>query len=710
MAYSSDKKTESLDQDTLKKLEDNFQSALDHPTWRDWRKHAAKCHDYKENKQWTDAELAELAKRGQPPTVNNQISVTINRMVGQFVRQATRVIYKGRNPQDQPGAEVLSDLFRFIRQSNDLEFEEKDQAEDGFTGGFGVLKASVTYDDTFQPHIEMKCVDSFTVLPDPYSRRYDWNIDANFICEAYWVDPEELKKLHPDKAGAISQIMDSGAGLGQLGDVDRIRRDDWVDDKQHRVRVIEQWYKSKERQAICVFQDGSVLDKDTGELYDPMSGQTATLGKKEVKAAKEQQKYEEFDRIRHTLNMGLFAKGVLLEHKETERRYFPHIPYFVARKKSGEPYSLIHIALEMQDAINKRESKALHLLTTNQAIYEMGAVTDKTEFALEKAKPDGQLEINKGYIERFKLVDNVELAQGQLAMHAQAKEDFRRITGINPDALGEKSEMRSGVGVARKQAMTDVIIAPVFDNFRRTRVIQGRVVLELIQQHYTQPTIFHITDKLDAPKEVALDNETLRAIKQTTYDIIVDEAPDATTRREETVQTLGQILPAILPLGPMWGEIMFDLMDIPDKAEIMKKVEAASQPPPNKPKISLTAQLDALTPPERAAMWIEMGRPEVAEAIMKEMPDSAAETKIRGDVMKEMAKGKSDEMDMQAKQQEHQMDMQGKAFELQAKQQMTQMEIEKKQMELQMEFQKLQMQVAASKEMGNGKKGTENRV
>ena len=221
MAYSSDKKTESLDQDTLKKLEDNFQSALDHPTWRDWRKHAAKCHDYKENKQWTDAELAELAKRGQPPTVNNQISVTINRMVGQFVRQATRVIYKGRNPQDQPGAEVLSDLFRFIRQSNDLEFEEKDQAEDGFTGGFGVLKASVTYDDTFQPHIEMKCVDSFTVLPDPYSRRYDWNIDANFICEAYWVDPEELKKLHPDKAGAISQIMDSGAGLGQLGDVDR---------------------------------------------------------------------------------------------------------------------------------------------------------------------------------------------------------------------------------------------------------------------------------------------------------------------------------------------------------------------------------------------------------------------------------------------------------------------------------------------------------
>lgn len=705
MAYSAKQKKsdDETNAELLKKLEDNFQSSLDHPTWQDWRKHAAKCHRYKENEQWTPAELAELEKRGQPPTVNNQISVTINRMVGQFVRQNTRVVYKGRNPEDQPAAEVLSDLFRFIRQSNDLEYEEKDQAEDGFTGGFGVLKADVTYDDGFQPRIEMKCVDSFMVLPDPYSRRYDWNIDANYINEAIWVDADDLGEMYPSKKSEISRLMTGNAELGQLGEVDRIKRENWIDLKQRRVRVIEQWYKIKKRQSLCIFQNGAVLDKETNELRDPMSGQTVELSKTQIKALKETEKYEEFDRVRHTLNMGLFCKGVLLEHKETERIYFPYIPYFVARKKSGEPYSLILIALEMQDAINKRESKALDLVTKNQAIYEQGAVTDPVAFALEKAKPDGQMEINKGYMERFTLVNNLELAQGQLAMHAQAKDDFRRITGINPDAMGEKSEMRSGVGVARKQAMTDVIIAPVFDNFRRTRVIQGRVVLELIQQHFTQPLTFYITDNLKAPKEVALDSQTLAAIKQRTYDIIVDEAPDATTRREETLQSLGQVLPAILPFGPMWAEIMFDLVDIPDKDEIKKKVQAASQPPPNKPKIAISAQLDALTPPERAAMWIEMGAPQVAEAVMKEMPNTSAETKVQGDIMKEQAKNQNDGGKAQLEREKHQMEMQSKAFDVQAKQQMTQMEIEKKQMELEMEFQKLSMQIAASREMGNGK-------
>jgi hypothetical protein len=494
--------------------------------------------------------------------------------------------------------------------------------------------------------------------------------------------------------------------VGQLGEVDRIKRENWVDMERKRVRVIEQWYKTKKRQSICIFESGAALDTETRELHDPASGQTRELTKEEVKLLKKTQKYNEDVRVKHTLNMGLFAKGVLLEHKETDRLYFPFIPYFVARMKSGEPYSLIWIALELQDAINKRESKSLHLLTTNQAIYEQGAVTDPVQFALEKSRPDGQMEINKGYFERFQLHNNLELAQGHLAMHGMSKDDFRRVTGINPDAMGEKSEVRSGVGIARKQAMTDVIIAPIFDNFRRTRVIQGRVVLELIQQHYTQPLTFYITDNLKAAKEVALDSDTLAAIKQRTYDIIVDEAPDATTRREETLQSLGQVLPAILPFGPMWAEIMFDLVDIPDKDEIMKKVQAASQPPPNKPKIAISAQLDALTPPERAAMWIEMGAPEVAQAVMKEMPNTSAETQVQGKIMSEQAKAANDggkQEEMQLEREKHQMEMQSKAFDVQAKQQLTQMEIEKKQMELQMEFAKLSMQVAASKEMANGK-------
>ena len=76
-------------------------------------------------------------------------------------------------------------------------------------------------------------------------------------------------------------------------------------------------------------------------------------------------------------------------------------------------------------------------------------------------------------------------------MHNQAKADYRMVVGVNPDALGERSEVRSGVGIARKQQMTDVVISPIYDNFRRTRQMLAMNVLELIQKFMTK-SIEHI--------------------------------------------------------------------------------------------------------------------------------------------------------------------------------------------------------------------------
>ena len=64
---------------TWQKLDGYFRSALDHPTWSAWRKHARDCFAYKEGDQWTAAEVKELEKRGQPATVNNQVKVTLDR-------------------------------------------------------------------------------------------------------------------------------------------------------------------------------------------------------------------------------------------------------------------------------------------------------------------------------------------------------------------------------------------------------------------------------------------------------------------------------------------------------------------------------------------------------------------------------------------------------------------------------------------------------
>ncbi|HEY4715089.1 MAG TPA: hypothetical protein VIH31_01120, partial [Candidatus Paceibacterota bacterium] len=200
MAYSESKskngKETSSDQELLVQLDEWIRADIEHPTWVSWRENALKCFRYKENDQWTKKELAELEERGQPPTINNQISVTINRLVGQFVKIKTRIGYRGRNqPQDQSVAEALTDTFLYIRQANALEFEEVEMADNGFTGGFGVLETYVEFDDIGQPEIKVRSEDPFSIFPDGWSRRYDWNEDATRISRAKWMDAKDAQAM-----------------------------------------------------------------------------------------------------------------------------------------------------------------------------------------------------------------------------------------------------------------------------------------------------------------------------------------------------------------------------------------------------------------------------------------------------------------------------------------------------------------------------------
>ena len=216
------------DREIAVKLDEMFVEAIDHPTWVSWRENAVKCFKYKEGDQWTTAEKAELAKRNQPDTVNNQVKVTVDRMVGQFVKQRTRIGYRGRNAkQDDPTANTLNDIYLFIKQNKALEFEERDMAEDGFTCGFGVLETYISYDDLFFPEIKIRAEDPFNIHPDPNSRRYNWNEDAEFICRSKWIDVDNAKEMYPAKANDIG-AWTSNNEQGLLGEVDDFKNNNYV--------------------------------------------------------------------------------------------------------------------------------------------------------------------------------------------------------------------------------------------------------------------------------------------------------------------------------------------------------------------------------------------------------------------------------------------------------------------------------------------------
>lgn len=713
MAYSESKskngKEAQSERELLVELDEWVRADIEHPTWVSWRENALKCFQYEENDQWTKIELAELEKRGQPPTVNNQISVTINRLVGQFVKIKTRVGYRGRNaPEDQELADALTDTLLYIRQSNSLEFEEVEMAHNGFTGGFGCLETYVEFDDVGQPEIRVRSEDPFTIFPDSWSRRYDWNQDATRISRAKWMDAKDAQAMWPEKKNQIGELAD-GNVLGLLSDVIGFKNENYVDPKNHRVRPFEVWWKEKIKETICLFNDGSIADLQEMTLKGA-DGQTRPVTKSELKELKRTVDYREIDRLSHKMHCAVFISGILLEHKEVDRKYFPFVPYFAYRKKSGEPYSLIFLALPMQDAINKRESKALALLINNQVIMEENAVADENELAVAKSNPSGILKLRPGYFEKFKLNDNIELAMTQFNMHNQGKVDFRHITGVNPEALGEPSEVRSGVGIARKTAMTDLIIAPLYDNFRRTRILLARNILELVQKYYTEEKLFYITDDLKKVKAISLNKkgpngEVVNDVKQGLYDVVAEDMPDIATLQQEQFQILTQALPAILPFGPFWVKKLIQLSDIRNKDDYIKEIDAQASPPPVDPKINLTVQFDKLPPSERAFYYMKMGSPEMAKVVLQENMPPTQMLDVQADQAQAAADQQNAVLKAKTDAQKTLMDMMAEEMGFKAKREMHKMDLEKKRMDMHTAKVKTALSIVQAKEKGNERKG-----
>lgn len=611
----------------LARLDAYFQSAIDHPSWMAWRENARKCYEYRDGNQWTQAELRELQKRNQPPTVNNQVKVTIDRMVGRFVQSKTRVAYRGRNPEDAGAATVMDEIYRYIAQNNRFEFEERDVFEDGATGGFGCIYASASFDDLLQPEINLRAVDPFEIYPDPWSRRYNWNEDANFICWAKWLHFDEAEQLYPKYARRLAGIANSSYDLLET---DAFRGDDYIDfderGKPRRIRLVECWYKEKTRVKLLITTDdqGQEMIVDSSSLEPAMIKQLMAEGAREIV------------RIVPTMRVAVFSAGILFDDRESPHatEMFPFVPFFVHRQKDGEPYSPIRVALPLQEAINKRESKALHLLNSNQAIFQQGAIRDKAELAEELAKPDGLMEVRR--MGELSIEKNHDIALSQFQMHQQSQNDFRRVTGVNTEALGEPSEIRSGVGIARKQQMADMILSPAFDNFRRTRAILAKLIVEFVGTYYTEPKALLVLDELGQQAQFLLGEDALAAIKVGQYDVVVEEVPDLTTLQQEQTSMLMQNLPGFLQFGPGWATVLIEMSEIKGKDAILQRVQQLTPPQPPEPNYSLNITWDQLTPEEKIAFAGQLNLPALAEAQEEDAQPTTNQSRQETELSREM--------------------------------------------------------------------------
>lgn len=555
----------------LARLKGWFEGAVNSRAYQTWREEARTSWDFYDGTQWSAEEVTALAEHGQGAIVINKIAPKIDNLAGTEVAGRTRITYRSRSGdvQEELAARVLSDLALYVAERGDQALEISTVFRSGLVGGIGWLDIGV--EETHEGvEIFARAEDEFAVVFDPLSRRPDYS-DARFVARERWLSRTEAEALFADKASALESLGNGERGTrwaapqtlarGAKGD-----EVGYYDAQRELYRIVEVQYKEPTKQWRLRLADGRLVatfDKAKLRLKGATVEEVAMVPRVQV---------------------AYFAGDVLLDAKPLGYAHntFTLIPFVYKRQRGdGRPYGLVRAALDPQRELNKRRSKAMHLLNTAQVIADIDAVEDPNTLAREAARPDGIILKRAG--KDLRILRNTDLAVSQVQVMEQAGRDIQDVIGVFDEAIGKQSNATSGVAIQQRQMAGSLNQMFAFDALRMLKKGLGVQVLELVRQYFTQEMVIAITDKLGAGRIIHLNEPVLGPdgkqvrhkdgtpvvlpdLARGNFDVVVEEVRDMNSARELEAAKLEMLMKAGVPVP---AEVLVEVSGVSGKEAIL---------------------------------------------------------------------------------------------------------------------------------------------
>jgi hypothetical protein len=522
----------------------------------DSRDIAEKCRDYYDSNQLSDVERRALKKRKQPEVVINRIKPKMDGLMGMERQNRTTAKAYPRTPKHEKGATASTEGVRYVLDKN---FYPQIRSAcwdnllmEGTAGAEVTVKPMGDGFEIIISHVQWD-----RLIYDPHARKKDFS-DARYKGQYVWLDYDIALERYPD-GEAVLQSMISGSATFD----DKPR---WLDSARKRVRIVElYWMQGGDWQYGCFTGGGflkgpnkSAFKTETGETEDP---------------------YE-------------FAS--------------------LCVSREGVRYGASYQLLDVQDEVNKRRSKALHLMSVRQVMLERGAVEDINKVRQELAKPDGVVEVTPGMV--FELLKTNDMLAAQFNLLQEAKQEIDAVS-YNAAASGKDTNLQSGVALRAREVAGQTEVAPMFDVLKHLDIRIYRKVWNRIKQYWKAPMWIRITDdpsnlrwvglnqpmtKLDQALEQAQAQganpeqlEQLKAqlsqdptasqivdtqndIAALDVDLVLADAPDTVTQQIEDFQTLGEMVKSGFPMPP---KAVIEASPLSNKDRILKMMDEGVQIP-----------------------------------------------------------------------------------------------------------------------------------
>jgi hypothetical protein len=522
------------------------------------RSRAERDIDYYNGKQWTDKEVSELKKRGQPAIAFNLIRNKIDYLQGLERQQRTSPRALPRTPMHEQDSEGVTDALRYVCDDQHYDDTKSRVWADMLKAGWGGVE--ITVEERFNRNAAMATTamtqpDYDVVMTrcawdrmfwDPHSAEDDFS-DATYLGLVIWMDREEASRRYGPEAKAVYDETINATSIGDTYD-DRPRLH-WVDSSgRKRIRVVQVYY----------------IDTD-GEWS-----------------------FAEYTRG------GILRNGPSPWEDEDGKREHPYSWRSSYVDRDNNRYGAVRDLVDPQDEINKRKSKSLHYFTSRQT-YGNQTFGDVAENKKQLQKADGHVDLQGPAVfgQDFGIIPTNDQAQGHME-HMQMSMSVFEVMGPNAAMQGKQEGRQSGRAILAQQQGGQTQMGLLTDALRQMDMEVYRKVWNRIRQFWTGERWIRVTDDQRNLKWVGLnpaqpyDLEQMEnaSVMQTSLadvdiDIILDDAPAVGALMDEQFALLVD-----LKQMDTNGEIPFKALiaaapNLRAKADLLKAITERESQPPN---------------------------------------------------------------------------------------------------------------------------------
>ncbi len=527
------------------------------------RRFSERDREYYDNQQWTKAELEALRKRGQPALTINYIQRKVDFLRGLERRMRSDPKAFPRTPQEEQLADAATDALRFVADQNDFDEVRSRVYENLLIEGYGGADVVVVERPDGQIDVAITYVPWDRIIYDPHSREPDFS-DARYVGIVIWMDRSEALARWPDAQDIIEATLQTASSSDTYDD--RPKNAMWSDNRRTRIRVVQMQYVDSEGvNTICTFTRGGMLDEPQESPY-----------------------LDEY---------GMPARTLILRSSYIDRE--------------NNRYGHVRSMISMQDEINKRRSKALHLVSVRQTYGNRRAIADKDQARRELAKPDGHIEINEAaeFGKDFGILPTGDMAAAQMQLLQHVTGEMQA-AGPNAAMAGKDPRQQSGRAIQAQQQGGSIEMEPSTDDLRQWTRSVFEAVWMRVRQFWTEERWIRVTDDernlkwvglnkkvtlgdrlQEMPPEQAqqlaaqmglqpddprlqevieIDNE----ISGLHVDIVIEEGPDIATIQSEQFQVLADLAQSGIPIPP---EVIIQASSLRNKDQLLEKIEKAQQ-------------------------------------------------------------------------------------------------------------------------------------